>query len=55
MIQDKRAPFSFSFSKRMIEKLKYYRNTNPDISLSQDVEKYLDVIIPDMVPDCIEK
>ena len=54
-MKDKRASFSFSFSKRMIEKLKYYRNTNPNINLSQDVEQYLDVIIPDMVPNYVEE
>ena len=44
----KREPFSFSFSKRIIEKLKHYRNTHPDISLSKEVEIYLDAIIPDI-------
>lgn len=43
----KKHPYSFSFSERMIERLQYYKNTNPDNKLSQEVETYLDALIPD--------
>ncbi len=44
----KKHPYSFSFSERTIENLKYYNNTHPNNKLSQTVEKILTVIIPDM-------
>lgn len=44
----KKHPYSFSFSERTIENLRYYNNTHPDNKLSQDVEKFLSIIIPDM-------
>jgi len=44
----KKKPYSFSFSEKMIEKLQYYKNTHPDDKLSQQVEIYLDALIPDI-------
>lgn len=44
----KKHPYSFSFSAGMIEKLQYYKNTHPENKLSQEVEEYLDALIPDM-------
>lgn len=44
----KKQPYSFSFSQRMIDNLRYYNNTHPDNKLSQQVEKFLEIIIPDM-------
>ncbi len=46
--KNKKKPFSFSFSPKLIEKLQYYKNTHPNNKLSQQVEKYLDALIPDM-------
>ncbi len=43
----KKHPYSFSFSEGMIEKLQHYKNTHPDNKLSQEVETYLDALIPD--------
>jgi hypothetical protein len=48
MKENRKQPFSFSFSPEMIKKLKYYKNTHPDCKLSQKVEEYLHAIIPDM-------
>ncbi|MCE2507217.1 MAG: hypothetical protein J4F36_12285 [Nitrosopumilaceae archaeon] len=42
----KKHPYSFSFSEKLIEKLRYYKNTHPDNRLSQEVETYLDALIP---------
>ena len=44
----KKRPFSFSFSEKMIAKLQHYKNTHPDNKLSQEVETYLDALIPDI-------
>ncbi len=44
----KKHPYSFSFSEKMIEKLRYYKYTHPDNKLSQQVEEYLDAFIPDL-------
>jgi hypothetical protein len=44
----KKHPYSFSFSERTIENLQYYKNTHPDDKLSQQVEEFLQIIIPDM-------
>ncbi len=46
--KNKKEPFSFSFSPQLIEKLRYYKNTHPYNKLSQEVETYLDALIPDM-------
>ena len=46
--KNKKTPYSFSFSKRTIDNLRHYNNTHPDTKLSQIVEKFLSVIIPDM-------
>lgn len=44
----KKHPYSFSFSEQTIRNLKYYKNTHPDDKLSQQVETFLKIIIPDM-------
>ena len=44
----KKEPYSFSFSPKLVKKLKHYNNTHQDGKLSQEVEQYLDVIIPDI-------
>lgn len=44
----RKKPYSFSFSIKMIEDLQYYKNTHPENKLSQEVEKFLRAIIPDM-------
>jgi hypothetical protein len=44
----KKQPYSFSFSPQLIEKLTYYKHTHPDNKLSQEVEQYLNALIPDM-------
>lgn len=44
----KKRPYSFSFSEKTIANLKYYKNTHPDEKLSQQVEEFLKLIIPDM-------
>lgn len=44
----KKEPYSFSFSPRTIDNLKYYKNTHPDDKLSQMVEEFLKIVIPDM-------
>lgn len=44
----KKEPFSFSFSPKLIKKLKHYKNTHPDGKLSQEIEEYLNAIIPDI-------
>lgn len=43
----KKEPFSFSFSPKLIKKLRHYKNTHPDNKLSQEVEQYLDALIPE--------
>ncbi len=44
----KKHPYSFSFSEKLIKKLQYYKITHPDDKLSQQVEIYLDALIPDI-------
>ena len=44
----KKHPFSFSFSEKTIKNLKHYKYTHPDLKLSQEVEKALSVILPDL-------
>jgi len=44
----KKQPYSFSFSEDLINKLKYYKYTHINDKLSQQVEKYLDALIPDI-------
>jgi len=44
----KKHSYSFSFSEKMITNLRYYMFTHPEDKLSQKVEKFLQVIIPDM-------
>lgn len=45
--KNKKEPYSFSFSPRLIEKLRYWKNTHPDDKLSQQVETFVDALIPD--------
>lgn len=45
--KNKKVPYSFSFSPQLIEKLRYYKHTHPDDKLSQQVETYVDALIPD--------
>lgn len=44
----KKEPYSFSFSPKFIKRLKHYKNTHPDDKLSQQVEQFLDSIIPEI-------
>ena len=44
----KKKPFSFSFSEKTINNLKHYKYTHPDLKLSQEVEKALEIILPDL-------
>lgn len=44
----KKHPYSFSFSERTIENLQYYKNTHPEDKLSQKIEDFIKIIIPDM-------
>ncbi len=44
----KKEPFSFSFSPQFVKSLKYYIYTHPNNKLSQQVEMYLQGLIPEM-------
>jgi hypothetical protein len=46
--KNKKKPYSFSFSPKLIDKLHHYKNTHPDNKLSQEVEHYLDGLIPEI-------
>lgn len=46
--KNKKVPYSFSFSQKMVDNLRYYNNTHPDDKLSQKVEEFLSIIIPDL-------
>jgi len=43
----KKHPYSLSFSEQTIRNLKYYLYTHPEDKLSQRVEQFLQVIIPE--------
>ena len=43
----KKYPYCLSFSEKMIRNLKYYMHTHPDDKLSQQVESFLEGIIPE--------
>lgn len=45
---NKKFPYSFSFTQKTIDNLRHYTNTHPGKILSQKVESYLKIIIPDM-------
>jgi hypothetical protein len=46
--KSRKEPYSFSFSPNFIKKLKHWKNTHPDGKLSQQIEKFLDPMVPDI-------
>ena len=46
----KKHPYSLSFSEQTIRNLRYYLHTHPEEKLSQQVEEFLKIIIPEYKP-----
>ena len=46
--ESKKVPYSISFSKKFIKNLRYYKRTNPDVDVDQQIEKLLSAT---MIPD----
>ncbi len=46
--KSKKVSYSFSFTPAFANKLKHYKNTHPGTKLSQQVERHLDLLIPDI-------